>query len=47
MANMKTQPVDGEAFLAGFAGGKTDPAPHGSCPSTSGMSDFGHVGVRF
>ena len=32
MANMKTQPVDWEAFLAGFAGGKTDPAPHCSCP---------------
>jgi hypothetical protein len=47
MANMKTQPVDWEAFLAGFAGGKTGPAPHGSCPSTTGVSNFEQMAVRF
>jgi hypothetical protein len=43
---MKTQPVDWEAFLAGLAGGKTDPAPHGSFPSTTGVSSFEQTGVR-
>jgi hypothetical protein len=43
MANMKTQPVDWEAFLAG---GKTDPASHGSFPSTTGVSNFEQTGVR-
>jgi hypothetical protein len=47
MANMKTQPVDWEAFLAGFAGGKTDPAPDCNCPSTTGMSNFEQAVVRF
>jgi hypothetical protein len=47
MANMKTQPVDGEAFLAGFASGKTDAAQDCSCPSTTGVSDFEQAGVPF
>jgi hypothetical protein len=32
---------------AGFAGGKADPAPDGSCPLTTGVSNFEHADVRF
>jgi hypothetical protein len=36
MASMKTQPGDWKAFLAGFAGGKTDPLHTVTAPQQPG-----------